>query len=490
MPISYNQIPATLRRGWHIEFDSSLAGSLSQELKLLVPGQRLSTGTVAEGVPKRIFDPSQAENYWGRGSMLGEMFRAIRAADQFVETWGIALDEDGAGVAATGDITFTGPATKAGTVVTYIAGHRIKTAVAESDTATDIAAAVVADINANTRLPVTAAVNGVDDFIVDLTCRWKGETGNDIDVRFNYHEGESFPAGVGAEITAMNGGTTNPDIATAIAGIGAEQYNWIVMPFTDAANLSALESELDDRWNAMSQNDGRAFAAYRDNLANTTTFGDGRNSEHVCTMGTNMAPEPTYIWASVVAVTAAASLTRDPSRQMHTLELKGLKPPARDVRWTSTESHGLLFDGISTYYVDANDRVRIGDLITMYQENAQGVDDDSFLYLNTPETLSRYRKKQIALLLSKFPNAKLTRDEDGDFAGDNAVMQPKKARNELFALYREHVEELVWFTDVEDYEATFVSKIDADNKNRLNVQDQPTLVGNYRAHAQKTQFRT
>ena len=46
----------------------------------------------------------------------------------------------------------------------------------------------------------------------------------------------------------MSGGTGNPDIATAIAVMGDDQYNVICNPYIDAANLVALEAELDSRF--------------------------------------------------------------------------------------------------------------------------------------------------------------------------------------------------------------------------------------------------
>jgi phage tail sheath gpL-like len=489
--IQFFQIPDNLRLpGTFIEFDSSLAGSQELQQKVLVIGQRLTAGSVAQGIAKRIYDPSQADDFWGRGSMMAEQFRYLKQANPYIETWGIALNEDAAGVAATGKITVAaGTADENGTIYLYIAGQRIKVAVALDDDQDDIAAAIIAAINAVDTLPVTALVDGVDANEVNLTCRWKGETGNTLDVRLNYFEGEVLPAGVALTITAMSGGTTNPDITTAIAAMGDEWYNWIVMPFTDAANMTALEAELDSRYGPMRQIGARAFCAFRGDLSATNTFGDGRNSPHVTCVGTNIAPEPPYLWASVNAVQAAASLARDPARQLRTIQFTGLKSPAREVRWEGTERNTLLFDGISTYTVDANGVPRIESQITMYQVNALDIADTSYLYINVPETLDRIRYEQIAMMQSKYAIAKLATDEDGPFGPDDLVMQPRLAKSEYITLYQTFVER-GWCVDLEGYKTTIVAEIDEENTSQLNMLDSPKIIGNYIVHKQRTQFRS
>lgn len=490
MPIQFFQIPENLRLpGTFIEFDSSLAGSQEVQQKVLVIGQRLTAGSVAQGIAKRIFDPAQADDFWGRGSMIAEQFRYLKKANPFMETWGIALNENGAGAAAAGKITVAvGTADENGTIYLYIAGQRITVGVTLDDDEEEIATAIIAAINAVDTLPVTALVDGVDANEVNLTCKWKGETGNTIDLRLNYFEGEVLPEGVAITFTAMSGGTTNPVITTAIAAMGDEWYNWIEMPFTDAANLALLEEELDSRYGPMRQIGARAFIAFRGNLSDTNTFGDGRNSPHVTCMGTNLVPEPPYIWSTVNTIQAAASLQRDPARQLRTIPLTGLKGPAREIRFEGTERNALLFDGISTYTVDAGGVPRIESQITMYQVNSLDTPDTSYLYINTPEIRDRTRFEQIAMMQTKYATAKLAPDADGPFGPEDLVMQPKLAIAEYIVLYQTFIEN-GWCVDMEGYKATIRAEIDADNTSQLNVLDSPKDIGNYIVHKQRTQFR-
>jgi len=485
--IGFNDIPANLRLpGAYIEMDNSLANNASIQHKVLFIGQRLSTGSVAEAVPTRITSIDQGEEYFGRGSQLAGMLKAGKTADEFMETWAIALNDDVASSAAAGSLTVTGAATDAGALSFYIAGEKVAVGVANGNTQEQVAAAIVAAINANTELPVTAQTLLEAPNQVDLTARHAGLCGNDIDLRQNYYN-EAGVAGVTVAISAMAGGAVNPDIDLAISVMGSEWYNWIVCPLTDAANLVALESELDSRWGPMRQMGCRAFIGYAGGHAAVTTFGSSRNSPHVVAMGTNDSPTLPSTWASVFAMTAAKSLSIDPARPLQTLKMPGLKAGNISTRWTDSERNLLLFDGISTYTVGRDGSIYIERAITTYQVNAQGIADDSYLNLNTPETLERIRYEQRAHFLSRYPRHKLAAD-DAKPAPGQPVMQPKLARGELLALYKDF-EAKGWCQDYPGYKARLIVNIDPGNPDRMNWQDSPKLVSGLRTIAAQAQFR-
>jgi len=484
MPISFDSVPSNLRvPGTYIEFSNRLGGNSQIEFKLVVLGQRLAAGTVAEGVPVRVYNADDAEKFFGRGSQLHLMFIALKKADPYFETWAIAMDDGVGSTAGTKTLTVTGAATEAGAATIYMGGKKVVATIADTDDVTAIATAIVAAVTADTLLPFTAA-NTLG--VVTLTAKNKGEAANDIDVRVGYN-GESLPAGVAIAVADGVTGATNPDITTALAAMADEWYNWIVNPWNDATNLAALDTELDDRYGPLKQIGARTFTAYRENLANTATFGNGRNNPHVTTMGTNTSPTPPYEWAAVNAVVAGAALALDPARQVRTLELTGVLPPAIADRWDDTERNSLLFDGISTYTVTADGKVLIEQQITNYQKNDLAIADDSYLYINTPETLERIRYEQRARFGLKYPRHKLASD-DARPAPGQPVMQPKLARAELLALYRDF-EAKGWAQDYDGYAETLLLEVDNANSERLNWYDSPKLVGNLRVTAGHTEFR-
>jgi len=178
-------------------------------------------------------------------------------------------------------------------------------------------------------------------------------------------------------------------------------------------------------------------------------------------------------------------------RPLQRLALPGLIGPTESARWDDAERNLLLYDGIATYTVATDGTVQIERQITTYQENSAGIADDSYLDINTPETLERIRYEQIAMFAQKYPRHKLAADEDRQYYDPSQpIMTPKVAKSELFNLYRlTFMGDNGWVRDYDGYVESFQASIDPNDPNRLNVIDQPMLIGQYRVHAQQTQFR-
>lgn len=100
------------------------------------------------------------------------------------------------------------------------------------------------------------------------------------------------------------------------------------------------------------------------------------------------------------------------------------------------ERNLLLHDGISTLTVDDGGAVLIERLITTYETNAYGIDDISYLDVNTLKTLAYLRYSVRARISMRFPRHKLASDGTGVGAGQ-AVVTPKVIRAELIALFRD-----------------------------------------------------
>jgi phage tail sheath gpL-like len=486
MAISFNDIPDNIRVPLvYIEFDNTraVAGTPAIEYKLLVLGQMLSTGTATEAEPVRVLSEDHAVSLFGRGSMLAGMFGAAKLADRYLETWCIPLKDAGAGIAATGTIALTGSATAAGVLNCYIAGQRVRASVPALATATEAATALADAINADLDLPVTAsAAVGT----VTLTARHKGESGNDIDIRFNYYTGEVLPAGLTVAITNMASGAANPEIADAIAAFGDEWWNGLVVPWTDGSNMAALETELLDRWGPTNMKDGIAYTAMKGTHSEAATWGNARNGHLASCIPTGASPTPPWIWAAVYAVVASGSLSIDPARPLQTLALTGILPPAQGDRWTMEERNLLLYDGLATFSVDSGGVVRIERAITTYQKNAYGLADPSYLDVTTPATLSYLRYATRARITQKFPRHKLA-DDGTRFGPGQAIVTPSIIRAELLALFRE-LEEKGLVENFTQYKADLIVERDADDRNRLNVLSPPDLVNQLRILAEQIQF--
>ena len=199
--------------GVNAEFDPSQANTATQNARALLIGQITSSGTATPNIAVQAYSQTQVNGLCGLNSMLALKYAAYRSMDPFGEVWLGPLADASGGTAATGSISFTGPATAAGTLALYLMGVSIPVAVNSGDTASTIATNTVAAISASVGVACSAAVDGTNAYQVDLTALHKGLALNDIDIRFAYRgaqNGEVIPPGVGYTITAFSGGATNP----------------------------------------------------------------------------------------------------------------------------------------------------------------------------------------------------------------------------------------------------------------------------------------
>ena len=485
MPIDFLQIPTTIRTpGSYVEFDNSRAtGLLDLPQKMLILGQRLSTGETAKEVLVRVTSVDNADAQFGYGSMLARMCKAAISQNGYSELWAVASDDAGAAVAATGTLTFTGPATAAGTLSLMIGGVRVRLAVAKDDTADEVAAAVETAINAASELPVTASAALA---VVTLTARNKGEVANYLDLRHSYYLGEKLPAGIGLAIVAMASGSANPDLTAAIAALADQQFHHIICPYTDTANLTVLETELEDRWGPLKQNEGWMYSAVSGTQATMSTFGGTRNEKLFSIQGTGKSPTPPEICAALYGATAAYYLNNDPARPLQTLRLKGMLPPAASEQLTQAERNILLWDGISTYMIDKSGDCFIERAITTYQTNALGIADPSYLNLNTIATLSWIREQVRARISQRYPRHKLADDNFRGAAGQ-AVVRPKDLRAELVALFAE-MERAGMVENLNQFEQDLIVERNESDRSRVDARMSPDLVGQFHIFAGQVQY--
>ncbi|WP_049018253.1 phage tail sheath subtilisin-like domain-containing protein, partial [Burkholderia multivorans] len=310
--ISFPNIPQNLRVPlFYADIDPSRANTGQQTQRALIIGQILPTGTGTAGVAEICQGVTDAKNVGGRGSMLALMAAAYRNRDSFGEVWYLPLADDANAVAAAGSVEFTSASTATGVLSLYIAGQLVSVVVTPTMTTAQLATALVAQIAGLPDLPVTAAVDSTTPGKVNITAKNKGLAGNDIDLRLNYRgaaNGERTPTGLGVTVTAMSGGLVNPDLTTALANLGDQEFDFIAMPYTDSASLDAMKAFLSTqtgRWSWSKQIYGHAYGAYRGTLGAITTFGVTRNDEHMSIMGFNDSPTPSWILAAILAAAAA-----------------------------------------------------------------------------------------------------------------------------------------------------------------------------------------
>lgn len=491
MPITFNQIPSTIRDpGVYAERDNSraLRGLPTFQTKVYFLGQKLSTGSATANTPKLVNSVEEAKAFFGRGSQLAQMIERFKQGTRYIETWAIPLDDAGAGTAASGSLAFGGPATANGTIHLYIGGKEVRIGVAATDTDAEIATAVTAAINADGDLPVTAAVNGSDDAQVDITARHKGTLGNGIDLQLNYYgeeNGQALPAGVTCTVTAMASGATDPDYQDAIDAIPAEVIDHFVLGTNVTAEIVKVEAELADRYDFDRNLYGFAWYAKNDTVANLGTFGNARNSEFGSCYGIYKTPTPYWEVAAAYCGAGVVSLLNDPARPTQTLVLEGVLPPPRGFEFTQQERDTLLYDGISPAKI-VNGQVTIARAITTYQTNSVGAVDPSYLDSESIFTLNYIQKVTLNRLALKFGRHKLVADGTA-FGAGQAIVTPNIVKAELIAIFS-GLQSIGLVEDIKQFINELIVEINGSDPNRLDILMPPNLANQLRITALKLQF--
>lgn len=342
-------------------------------------------------------------------------------------------------------------------------------------------------INRNANLPVTAAA---ETDTVTLTAKNKGAHGNGIDIRLNYLGligGESTPSGFEMTITAMSGGNGVPDLLNGLANLKDRSFDFIVNPYTDTASLDVVKTFLADRWAWDKQLYGHSYGVITGTYGQLADFGEKRNDQHASLLGVNGSPSQDYQWSAAYTGAIAQSLRNDPGRPLQTLAISGVLPPDDTKILELTERNNLLHSGISTFTVDDDGTVRVENIITTYQKNAYGDNDDSYLQVETLYLLmfvSRYLRTQVT---SKFGRMKLA-DDGTRFAPGSAIVTPNIIRAELIAQYG-FLEFNGHAQDAKGFAAGLKVERNSQNPNRVDVLWTGTLINQLRVFALLNQFR-
>ncbi|HHC8945946.1 TPA: phage tail sheath subtilisin-like domain-containing protein [Yersinia enterocolitica] len=491
MTIPFTNIPSNLRTPlFFAEFDNSQANTATTTQRTLIIGQMLNSGTLPADVPVLVSSVATVAGQCGAGSMLHGQMAAYLGNDIAGEIYLLPLADTESMVAATGKITVTTQASATGVISLYIAGIRVQVAVVATDEVAAVATALTAAINTTTSLPVTAAAV---DAVITLTAKNKGAHGNTIDLRLNYlgsAGGETTPDSLVLAFTPMAGGAGAPELDDALANLQDRTFDFIVNPYTDTESLNKIKDFLSDstgRWSYAEQLYGHSFAAQSGTYGQLTAAGELRNDQHASLLGVNGSPTPSYIWSAAYVGAIAQSLRNDPGRPLQTLTISGVLAPPLASRFTLTERNNLLHSGISTVTTADDGTVQVENIITTYQKNKYGAEDDSYLQIETLFLLmfvTRFLRTQVT---SKFARMKLAADGTR-FAPGSAIITPNVIRAELIAQYQT-LEFNGYVQDAKGFAKGLIVEKSASNPNRVDVLWTGVLINQLRIFAVLNQFR-
>ena len=474
--MSANLSSSILVPGVYVTMDNSLANTaLGGSFKTVLIGQQAAWGTATVETFTQVFSYADAEEKFGVGSLLATMFDEWFSNNTVNEVYAISLDDNAAGTTPAIGATFAGTATATGSIYMYINGKRVVVPVAIGDSATVVGDAFETAINADLKFAVTA-VNAIGT--VTLTAKYKGTVANQITIKENMGVSETTPAGITTTLGNDQTGANDPDIADAIAALPDEVINLIINPYTDATNLTALDTELSRRWGNTVQVDGHAIQSYGGTSSVVGTKGDTLNSEHLTFMDSGKSTMvPPFMVAPSVGGQVAGSASVDPARPFRTLQVAGMIGDIPTDRRNFTEKNSILLSGISTHSVQADSTVTIDRLVTTYKTNALGAIDTSYRNTNTMFNLSFLRQSFVTRMLSRFPRHKLA-DDGTVFGSGQAIATPAVIKGEIIQLYKDWIA-LGLVEDLDTFSDSLSVERDTVNRSRVNVVMQPELVGQF-----------
>lgn len=466
-------VPAVAQK---IDFSRAIRGLRGMPRRLLLIGHKLSAGTLAVGSIQQVTSEAQLLGLVGEGSMLAAMWRAARAnADVALPIDLVAVAEGSGGVAASSTVVVTSATTnlaQAGEVMLYIGGVRVTVGVTTVDTAATVATKLIAAVNAQPALPVTATA-GDDPGEMVLTCRWVGLTGNDIDVRATYFADDVLPTGVTLTLPPMAGGTTSPDVSVVVTAMTGYRATEIVCPFTDSTAMATLEAEMTARWGWAHMADGQLCTVMRGTQSAVGTWLNSRNSEQVHTVA--VVADATNPWETAAmvgaAVETAASL--DPAQPVTGIALVGYRGPKRGAHFNTPELNALLLAGGSPLAIAADGTGTLLRLVTNYTQNVVGAPDGTRREVAWVKTMSYYRWYVVTEFQLNYVGWKIAEYIKEPIPGQK-VMTAELGQEIMLGLYGELMK-VALVQNMEHYSDSLSVEVDGPN-GRLKITDEPVIV--------------
>lgn len=487
----YNELNRT--PGVFAEFDASQATSvLISQARAVIVAQRTSAGTAAAGSFNRIFSVDQAKELAGVGSQAADMVDIFNANNANIQLDLVLLDDSG--TAAKKTITVTGPATDSGTLNIYIGGRRIIVPVSVGDTADEIATAIDAEINLQTDLIMSSTV--VTN-VVTLTARNAGEWTQVIPIQVNPRTRarggtEQNPAGTSFAIANTVTGSGNPSVSVAIAALPDKVINFFAMPYTDAANLTLWETEIERRNDANVQKEGFGFGAKFGTVGSLVTFGNTQNARFHTIIDAGVGTfNVEHHYTAAYAGRASRISSNDPAVPWQFEQLVGIIPDFAEDQRDIDDENDLLFNGVAASRVsECGSKLFILREITNFQLNTLGQPDVSFLDSQTPLTIQFIRQSLIAHLSSKFGKGFKLADDGAQLSKDSTakVVTPSIVRAEVI-LWADLLIQDAIIENIDQFIADLVVVRSTSDVNRVDIFLPPDLVNQMRIFAAVIAFR-
>lgn len=332
----------------------------------------------------------------------------------------------GAGT-ATLAVTAAGAPTSNNVADVSVAGRTGEVAWLVGETPTDFAAKLIDWITERTSdLPVSAAAGAAG--VLNINSKVLGNIGNDVKVKMKLrYAATGTETLTGALVhTALAGGTTDPDITTALTYLQGKEYHYIVpcLSNTDVANILASNNCKKLFTHIYNLNTGRdaklqqgivgftgALAAAQASTQHANSFNNAEFFECIqCLNGLSLPGE----WAGRECGGRLAAVTIDPAANRIGEYLDGMYGAADKIadKPTQAESEASLGDGVSLVSYNAQDQEVLVRPITTHSKDSAGGSDKRLLDVQNVDAAYIVARDLRTNLPIEFANAKIQPDAE------------------------------------------------------------------------------
>jgi phage tail sheath gpL-like len=388
--IGFNNIPGSGLTAPIFAFEVNSGGQYDTTSRLILAGHKLAAGSLALNTPTAVASQADVDAFAGPGSMLREMYRVAVKNAPVQPIWIEAVAEP-SGVAPVWTIPIGTLPGVAALAAIEIQGERISVSVAAADTPTILAANLAAAINAyyntltNAMLQVTATSSGAN---LVLTGRHVGAIMNEIDIYVPTDVvGNVLTLSGVYSLTATTAGTGVPTLSSALAALGDDPADFIVMPWSDSTSTAAYAATTNDqsgRWAYNRQSYGHVWSVNTATFSGATTFGLALNDRHLTALRRlSGCISPSWVWAAGICAAVAPWLsdcvTGNVSRNQTGIVVRGVRGVRdRSLLDQYTARNTLNNSGVSTFTQSVDGVVMIDKIVTTYRTGPLGQPDTVF----------------------------------------------------------------------------------------------------------------
>lgn len=357
----------------HSQIPSGEAPLLPQRIAVFAQGATSKTYSTEPFSPTNAVEVGDRMGYGGVAHLIAKfgLFPDDGAGVNGPAVTIYPLVDDGAGDAAEGSITTVGTTAIAQNVrvkVNNILSAAI--AIPASTAPAAVPALLKPGIDAVLEMPITCAL---DSATLDVTCKWKGATGNALYIEVVDADDPTKPpkdTTVTWTITQPTGGATNPSLAPAIEAKGEVWETIIVnsLNIEDSLALDALQTAGEAAWNAPYP---KPFVAIATNtivdVTSATSVANARTLDRInCLPTVPGSRDLPFISTARLAVEVANLANENPPHDYGGRLATGLRGGTNAQAWNHAKRQLANSRGGST--VEISDRqVRIADMITCYK---------------------------------------------------------------------------------------------------------------------------